>query len=495
MRLLAFAPLLAALAVSGWPTAALAAAGQPAPTKPNILLIVADDLTWSDLGFTGNPDVKTPHIDQLRRDGVWLRNMFNPATTCSPTRHALYTGLGGIRSGAYPNHTRVYDGTKSLFTYFKERGYRVGLQAKTHVGPQASFPFEHISVNQDDFPAFAKFVNRDPQQPWLAVFASNDPHAPWNRGPKDLYDPAKLTVPSYLHDNATTRKLLAAYYAEISSLDTQVGTLMKILDDAKQTGNTLVIFVSEQGGLLPYGGKWSVYDNGIRSATVVRWPGKVKPDSTNDALIEYLDVPPTLLAAIGEDPTKIDTGCPDATGYRGFDGKSFLDVLQGKSDHLRDVVFAQHTTVGVNGAREAYPMRSARDVRYKYIRNLTPNNTYEILGIHKSGILDSWKKDAVNDPALAKRIDWLYHRPAEELYDLQNDPLETRNLAANPELAPIKARLSEQMDRWMTQQGDKGLETENLAPTRQDGAPTEEDAVKKKTKAARPTPSAKNGKK
>jgi uncharacterized sulfatase len=447
---------------------------EPAP-RPNFLLIIADDLNWHDLGFTGNKEIHTPQLDKLRSEGMWLRNMFNPATTCSPTRHALYTGLDCIRSGAYPNHTRTYDGTKSMFTYFKGLGYRVGLQAKTHVGPKPCFPYEYISANQDDFAAFGKFVNRDKTQPWLAVYASHDPHSPWDRGPKNLYDPAKLTVPSYLHDNATTRKLLAAYYAEITSLDTQVGALMKILDEGKLADNTLVMFVSEQGSSFPYGGKWSVYDNGVHSATVVRWPGKVKAGSSNDAMMEYLDVPPTFLAAIGEDPTKIDTGCPDAKGNRGFDGKSFLEVLLGKSDHLRDVVFFQHTTVGIIGCKQPYPMRSARDIRYKYVRNLMPENTYEISGIHKGEPIDSWKEDAKNDPALAKRIDWLYHRPGEELYDLQSDPLETNNLATHAELAEVKKRLSGQMDAWMAQQGDKGIATELAAKSRQ-GASKEDDS-------------------
>jgi len=445
-----------------------------APAKPNFLLIVADDLNWHDLGFTGNREIHTPNLDKLRNEGVWLRNMFDPATTCSPTRHALYTGLDCIRSGAYPNHTRAYDGTKSMFTYFKELGYRVGLQAKEHVAPKSSFPYEYISANQDDFTAFAQFVNRDQSQPWLAVFASHDPHAPWNRGPKNLYDPAKITVPPYLHDNAVTRKLLAAYYAEITSLDSQVGELLKILADSRQADNTLVMFVSEQGSSFPYGGKWSVYDNGIHSATIVRWPGKVKPGTSNDAMIEYLDVPPTLLAAIGEDPMKSDTGCPDAKGYRGFDGRSFLDVLLGKSDHLRDYVFAQHTTVGIIGYKQPYPMRSARDVRYKFVRNLMPENTYEIGGIHKGQPLDSWKVDAEHDPALAKRIDWLYHRPGEELYDLQTDPMETNNLAANPEFVTVKARLNGQLDAWMAQQGDKGIPTEMIAYTRQGPAGRED---------------------
>jgi N-sulfoglucosamine sulfohydrolase len=75
--------------------------------KPNFLLIVADDLNWHDLGFTGNREIPTPNLDKLRAEGVWLRNMFNSAATCSPTRHALHTGLDCVRSGAYPNHTRA----------------------------------------------------------------------------------------------------------------------------------------------------------------------------------------------------------------------------------------------------------------------------------------------------------------------------------------------------------------------------------------------------
>ncbi len=113
--------------------------------RPNFMMIIADDLCWRDLGYEGNSDDRTPNLDKLRCESMHLRGMFNPATTCSPTRHALYTGLYPIRSGAYPNHTRVYDGTKSLFTHLKKVGYRVAIQNKEHVGPAASFPYEHIS--------------------------------------------------------------------------------------------------------------------------------------------------------------------------------------------------------------------------------------------------------------------------------------------------------------------------------------------------------------
>lgn len=445
-----------------------------AADRPNFLLIIADDLCWRDLGFTGNRDVQTPHLDRLRREGMQLHGMFNPATTCSPTRHALYTGLHCIRAGAYPNHTRAYDGTRSLFHHLAARGYRVGLQGKEHVGPRESFPYEHLGAKgDDDFAATKAYLTRDPRQPWFLVFASNDPHSPWNRGPENLHDPARITVPPWLHDNATTRRLLAAYYGEINKLDWQVGELLRLLAETSQVDTTLVMFVSEQGSSLPYGGKWTMYDNGIRTATVVRWPGQVRPGSSSHALMQYTDVPATFLAAAGADPATIDTGCPDATGYRGFDGRSFLDVLTGRTDRFRDVIFSQHTTVGINGYAQPYPMRAARDARYKYIRNLAPQNTYQINGIHQVEPLTSWQEDAKSDPKLAARIDWLYHRPAEELYDVQADELETRNLAANPQLAAVKARLARELDAWMAQQGDRGLETELLAHTRQGEANAE----------------------
>ncbi len=453
--------------------------------RPNILLIIADDLCWRDLGFTGNDEVSTPHLDELAAEGMELRGMFTPATTCSPSRHALYTGLFCIRAGAYPNHTRAYDGTKSIFTHLKAAGYRVALQGKEHVGPRPSFPYEHIQ-GQDNFSATQTFITRDRDQPWLLVYASNDPHSPWNRGPKDRYDPQSLTIPPYLHDNAVTRRQLADYYGEITSLDDQVGALMELLLGSSQVDNTLVMFVSEQGSSFPYGGKWSVYDNGIRIATTVRWPGHVEPGSMSDALVQYPDVAPTFLEAAGIDPASIDVGCPDAEGKTGFDGISFLDVLLGKTDHHRDYSFSQHTTVGINGYQEPYPMRAVRDARYKLIRNLAPENTYSIGGIHKGEPITSWQADAASDPALAARVDWLFHRPAVELYDLDSDPFEMKNLAGTPELADVESRLGAQLDAWMTQQGDQGMETELRAKSRQ--GPQRQRQQQRRNQQASPAP-------
>ena len=450
----------------GLASLALLSAEVHAADKPNFLIIIADDLTWSDLGCMGNPDVKTPNIDRFASEGMTLRKMFTPAPTCSPTRHALYTGLFPVRSGAYPNHTRTYDGTASLFTHLKGIGYRVGIAGKTHVGPPATFPYEVLTTTADDTPALAKFMNRDRTQPWFAVLASTDPHEDWNRGPKNLYDPKKLKVPAWQHDNWVTRTNMANYYAEITQLDKQVGDALEALAKSGQANNTVVLFVSEQGSSFPYGGKWSLYDNGIRTSSFIRWPGKIKPGSTSDALMQYLDVPPTFLEMAGVDSTKVDTGCPDISGKRGFDGRSILPVLLGKTNQFRDYIFAEHTTIGIIGGKIPYPIRAVRDARYKYIRNIAPENRYWVFFLHGTITAKSLEQDAANDPALAARVKWMSHRPGEELYDLESDPYETNNLATDAKFTQIKTRLSNELDAWMKQQGDKGMKTELAAKSR-----------------------------
>ena len=453
--------------------------------RPNFLILIADDLHWRDLGVAGNPDVKTPRIDRFAREGMTLRGMFTPSPTCSPARHALYTGLYPIRSGAYPNHTRVDAGTKSVFSHLNAAGYRTALLGKQHIQPPESFPFENLGASADDSAALARFITRDSRQPWLAVMASNDPHSPWTRGPRDLYDPAKLKLPPWLHDNKETRSALAAYYAEITQFDTQVGAVLDVLERSGQAGDTLVLLLSEQGASMPGGGKWTLYDNGIKVSAFARWPGRIQAGSRSDALMQYVDVPPTFLAAAGVDPMTIDTGCRDADGQRGFDGRSFLGVLLGQQERLREHVFAQDTAVGVNGNKNPFPKRAVRDARYKLILNLASENEWWIQGIHGDEVFRSWVRDAASDPALARRVRSHSFKPAEELYDLQNDELETRNLADDPAFAAIKAGLRTRLDAWMRQQGDRGLATELAAPSRQPRNTRDDDSAKTKKKGGK----------
>ena len=441
-----------------------------AAARPNFLLIVADDLCWRDLGITGNSDVKSPHLDRLAAEGLRFDAMFTASATCSPLRHALYTGLHPIRSGAYPNHTMVKEGTRSLFHHLSESGYRTGLHHKSHVHPFESFPYELVSENEDDFDAVRDFLTRDAKQPWFLAFCSSSPHTPWTKGPRELYPPETLTVPPYLHDNDVTRRNLSAYYAEITALDEQVGRLRAMLKETGQSENTVIVFLSEQGSAFPFGGKWSLYDNGIRAAAFMLWPGHTRAGSRTAVLTDYVDVAPTFIEIAGGDPGSIDTGCPDADGRRGFDGRSLVHLIKDPEAEHRDFVFAQHTAVGVGGWKEAYPSRAARDAQFKLILNLAPDHRFWIDGIHGQEIFRSWQADAQDDPALAARVRWLSRRPAEELYDLADDPFETRNLADDPAHAATKERLLAALREWQRQQGDLGRETELAAKSRQPDA-------------------------
>lgn len=111
--------------------------------KPNVLIIIADDLTWHDVACFGGPtNAHTPHLDVLAAQGMRLTRFYSPAAVCSPTRQALLTGLYPVRSGAYPNHTMVRAGTRSMPFYLNQIGYRTGRFSKTHFAPKASYPFD-----------------------------------------------------------------------------------------------------------------------------------------------------------------------------------------------------------------------------------------------------------------------------------------------------------------------------------------------------------------
>jgi N-sulfoglucosamine sulfohydrolase len=483
MKLSSITPLAALLVVA--PAAVRAADAPPPAAQPNIVIFIADDLTWHDIACFGGPtDARTPNLDRLAAEGLKLTGFFSPASVCSPTRQALLTGIYPVRNGAYPNHSQVRPGTRSLPHHLKSLGYRSACVGKTHFGPAASYPFDKMMGMRGEDPggkgedsgdgdldtaAMEQFVRSDAKQPFCLYIATHEPHSPWTKGDKSAYgDPANLKLPPYLVDTPETRRGLPAYYAEVTYMDAQVGDVMGMLDRTGHAGDTLFLFVSEQGSSVPHG-KWTCYDPGIRVAAIARWPGKIKPGTANPALVQYVDVLPTLVAAAGGDPTRLDTGCPDAAGDRGFDGRCFLAVLLGKTDHHRDYVFAEHTARGIINGPPAYGTRAVRDNRWKLIVNLEPEAEFRN-AISNGAILQSWRKKGDAGDAFARVQAARYtKRPVVELYDLQNDPWELTDLAGQPGNAATIARLRSQLDAWMHQQGDQGDQTEREANQHQGG--------------------------
>jgi uncharacterized sulfatase len=373
-------------------------------TLPNFLLIIADDCTYRDLGVYGG-QAKTPHLEKLASEGMKFTRCFQAAPMCSPTRHCLYTGLYPVKSGAYPNHTMAYDWVKSIAHHLQGAGYSTHLSGKTHINPKSVFPFHYSGKDNNPDPAAFAAVLKDSensQAPFLFIATSNEPHTPWNKGDPSQYPPASLKLPPVLVDTPETREGFSKYLAEITYFDSQVGELVGLLDQSSHRDNTLVIVLSEQGNSFPFA-KWTCYDVGLASACIARWPGKVKPASLSDALVEYVDITPTFLDAA-------DIARPEI-----MDGRSFLPVLKGESTRHKTHVFGLQTTRGINNGSDHFGIRSVRDTRYRYIRNLTPEATFQNAST-QDATFKSWQAKAAAGDAVAQRLVHDYqHRPAEEL--------------------------------------------------------------------------------
>lgn len=424
-----------------------------AAERPNIVFVLADDLTWTDAGCYGNPDVKTPHIDQLAKEGMKFNHSYTAVAMCSPTRQFILTGLYPVRSGAYPQRSRIRDGVRTLPVYLQDLGYRVAMAGKQHYSPVDAYPFEVLSGVPLQFSKFEEFMTRDADEPFCLYVCSTQPHTPWNMGDASAYDADSLTLPPYLADTPRTRELLTMYYGEVTYLDSQLGQVLAALEATGNTDNTLVMFSSEQGAAMPFA-KWTLYDGGMRNQLIARWPGKIKPGSETDAMVQYCDLVPTWIEAAGGTPAD------------DLDGRSFLDVLLGDQDVARDIVFGVHTTVGINNGKP-YPIRAARDGRYKLLWNLTPeaqfSNNLTVLD-RKWFFFNSWRAVQETDEQAAFLVNRYINRPEFELYDTEKDPYELNNVADSAEHREIRDRLLAQLTVWMQGQGDRGVETELEAP-------------------------------
>lgn len=434
--------------------------------RPNFLLILADDLTFRDIGCYGNPDIHTPHIDALAAQSLKFELAFSSAPTCAPTRMALYTGLHPVRNGGHPNHSAVYPWVKSLPHYLKEFGYDVGLLGKRHIRPANRFPFRFIGGKElgPDLKAVKPFIEQASGRPWCLVVASHQPHMPWDLGDTSAYDANALTIRPDLIDTPQTRQALTKYYAEITYFDQQVGAALKHLDQSGQADNTVVVLLSEQGSNLPFA-KWTCYDNGLRAACLIRAPGLTQPGTSTRAMMQYVDLVPTVIELAGGKQAVEELAPAD-----GFDGDSLVAVLNGTADQHHASVFGQATTRGIHEGSEAYGIRTVRTQRYRLIWNLEHDNAFSNLVSHSMGPLDvlqSWANH--QDPAARLRAERYMHRPEFELYDLSQDPYELNNIADAPAHADTLALLKTQLQDWMHRQGDKGHATEMDAFNRMPG--------------------------
>jgi uncharacterized sulfatase len=419
-----------------------------AEEKPNVVIVLADDVSWSSFGCVdGGLYTHTPNIDKLASQGLRFTNFscavfFNDTATTE-----IYTGLLPPTSGAYANGSKLKGEFKNVVHYLGDLGYNVGLTGKTHF--KNATMFEKVpgfsSDGNSDAPTwemsgvkqfFEKSQTED--KPFCMVIASVHAHHPWTVGDESAFPLDKIVVPPHMVDIPITREALAKHSAEVEDLDDQVGATMKLLDDMTLADDTVLIFLSEQGTAMPMG-KWSIYDYGTKALCVVRWPGKIKP-SVTDAVAMYCDVVPTLVDLAG--------GAAPAV-----DGKSFLPVLKGEASGHREHAYIVHQNDG-------YSQRAIRNKEFKLIWSPKQKNEYRVSVMMDKGgkffgqVWQGWLEKAKTDPDAQAKVDRVLKHPEFELYNVKEDPWELNNLAGNPEHSQKLAAMHAQLKADMKQLND-----------------------------------------
>ncbi len=423
----------------------------------NVLLIISDD-QGLDVGAYGNKVVRTPHIDRLAERGTLFTHAFATVSSCSPSRSVILTGLYTHSNGVYGlahdvHNQHLLPWVRTLPQLMKAAGYRTGLVGKKHIVPDSSFAFDaELAPEQPgnrDVAFMAaeagRFMAADAKQPFFLVVGYSDPHrAPqnfgntqdWPRVPRQRYEPSQVIVPPHLPDASTVREDLAHYYESLSRLDSGIGLLLEALRNAGRDGDTLIVYLSDNGRPFPRA-KTTLYDDGIHLPLVIVAPDAKKRGVRNAALVSWVDIAPTILDW---------TRAAGPKEYR-LPGRSLLPILGEARPSGWERVFASH---GFHEIQQYYPMRALRTREHKYILNLAHPLPFPIAGDVASS--PSWKAFERTSVAHA-----YLHRPREELYDLTQDPHEAKNLAANAEYREVLERMRAEMAAFRTHTRDPWL--------------------------------------
>jgi N-sulfoglucosamine sulfohydrolase len=436
---------------------------------PNLVLIMAEDLS-PRMGVYGDPVADTPNIDGLAAQGVRYARAFTTAGVCAPSRAAILMGVHQDRWGA--GHMRAYKGGyvavppadwKGFPELLRAQGYWVTNNGKTDVQMSTTMQgaFGGPSSLWDDGGA-DDWRGRAEGQPFFAYITLGITHEgqlwpTWNAGswmqaltiPLRWWshrqwvgetDPRAVAVPPYYPDTPTVRADIARHYNNIAAMDRQVAGILAKLEEDGVADETIVVFTTDHGDGLPRAKRW-LYDSGLHIPLVVRWPGQLPAGEVREELVSGVDFAPTFLDLAGaEVPAHME-------------GR----VLVGpRREPAPDVVFA------ARGRIDESPdaVRAVRDARFKYIRNLMPDQPYVLPSAYRDNMPMTKEMHALAAAGELEGPPTLWYRQRrdpEELYDTATDPHEIVNLAGDPAHEETQARLSAVLDAWLARAPDLGL--------------------------------------
>ena len=417
-----------------------------AKIPPNVILIIGDDISWDDFGCYAHPTIRTPNVDKLASEGIRFTNAFLTASSCSPSRCSIIAGRYPHNTGAAELHTPLPADQVPFPLRLKENGYYCAQAGKWHMGAEAKRAFDDVKDKwgKDDPGAEGEWLpllqNRPKDKPFFLWFASIDAHRPWDEKiflPR--HDANDARVPKYLADAAPTRADLSRYYDEIARLDFYVGEVEKELERQGAAENTVIFFMADNGRPFPRC-KTRVYDSGMKTPFIVKWPNGIKqPGAVCDSLISAIDIAPTILELCGVNVEE------------SFQGKVFTKVLKNPQHSFRKFVFSEHNWHDFESLE-----RMVRSKDYLYVLNERPQ--YPNCGPADSNRsasqtdLDSLLDTGALTPEQADIF--LAPRPAEELFDLQNDAEQFTNVADNPAFADVLKEMRAVMNQWREETAD-----------------------------------------
>jgi len=420
-------------------------------SRRNVLLLIADD-HGLELGCYGHPVIRTPNLDQLAARGVRFTHGFATVASCSASRSVILTGMFNHTNGQY-GHAHSYHNLhthshiRTLPRLLKDAGYRTAIVSKFHVKPTSLYPFDaqlnpadRGGRNVIDMAHLARrFIEADTDRPFFVVMGYVDPHRAkvgfgngQYPGVESIkYKPEDMIVPPFLPDSPETRQELAEYAESVGRLDQGVGEILKVIEDTDHNDDTLIIYLSDNGIAFP-GAKTTLYEPGLHLPLLIS-SSKHKRSVVNNAMVSWVDIAPTILDWANVPVPKT------------IAGRSVLPILDQENPQGWDTIFGSHTFHEIT---MYYPMRMIRTRRYKYILNLAHQLPYPFASdLYASPTWQGVLKRG--DEMFGKRkVDAYINRPREELYDLENDPNEAKNLAPDPAMANVLTDLRKRLKQW-----------------------------------------------
>jgi len=452
------------------------------PEHPNILWLVTEDMGAYIPPF-GDTTVATPNLSRLAEEGVIYPNLYSTSGVCAPSRAAIATGMYPSSIGA--NHMRVnshnkeigvpkYEAVpppevKMISELLRQQGYYCTNNYKE------DYQFKAPVTAWDESSPYAHWRNRGEEQPFFAVFNFTETHESglfepygfreietrhykagdsdykWkNYGgshaknrmteegtPIHLPKNTKFNIPPYLPDTEATRRDMWKLYNNIAEMDKQVGAVLKQLEDDGLLENTIIFFYGDHGGPLPRE-KRLIYDSGLNTPMIIKFPNKMMAGTRDEQLISFIDFAPTLLSIIGKAPKEYMHG-QAFLGAHKVEERKYIHAAADRFDGFTDAI------------------RAVRDSQYKYIRNYRPKQGYYLPITYREKIPTMQELLRLKEEGKLNDIQMQWFReqkPKEELFDCNADPFELNNLADNLEYKEKLNELRGEMDRWLTDIND-----------------------------------------